>query len=110
MRTARMLGLVFASLLALLVLATVTGCASSGSDTYKIGALFDVNGFNSPLGTPERDTALMLEKQINDAGLSLRNGERRFIRPCHGPEVDVGVSDGVEFAVEHADRTSKRSF
>lgn len=68
MRIGRSLGLIFASLLALIILATVTGCASGGGDTYKIGALFAVTGFNSPLGTPERDTALMLEKQINEAG------------------------------------------
>jgi branched-chain amino acid transport system substrate-binding protein len=35
---------------------------------YKIGGLFAVTGPASPLGTPERDTALLLEKQINAAG------------------------------------------
>lgn len=35
---------------------------------YVIGAVFDVTGPASPLGTPEQDTARMLEKQVNDAG------------------------------------------
>lgn len=35
---------------------------------YKIGALFAVTGPASPLGTPERDTALLMEKQINASG------------------------------------------
>lgn len=34
----------------------------------KIGALFALTGKGSSLGEPERDTAVMLEKQINDAG------------------------------------------
>jgi branched-chain amino acid transport system substrate-binding protein len=41
---------------------------SSGDDTIKIGALFAVTGFNSPLGTPEKETAQMLEEQINGKG------------------------------------------
>ncbi len=35
---------------------------------YKIGAVFAVTGPASPLGTPERDTALLMQKQINAAG------------------------------------------
>lgn len=54
--------------LALLVPFAV-GCAgSSGAEPYKIGALFAVTGFNAPLGTPEKETALMLEEQINAKG------------------------------------------
>ncbi len=35
---------------------------------YKIGGLFAITGPASPLGTPERDTALLMEKQINATG------------------------------------------
>ena len=35
---------------------------------YVIGAVFDVTGPASPLGTPEQETAKMLAKQVNDAG------------------------------------------
>ena len=56
--------------LVLSIVATITlpGCAASGDDTIRIGALFAVTGFNSPLGTPEKETALMLEEQINAKG------------------------------------------
>ncbi len=37
-------------------------------ETYKIGAVFAVTGRNAPLGEPEKNTAELLEKQINDAG------------------------------------------
>lgn len=47
---------------------SVLGCGSAASESYKVGALFAVTGFNSPLGTPERDTAKMLEEQINAKG------------------------------------------
>lgn len=48
----------------------LAGCGQStgATDAYKIGALFAVTGNNSPLGVPERDTALMLEEQINAKG------------------------------------------
>ena len=53
----------------LLLLPFAAGCASGGaSEPYKIGALFAVTGNNSPLGTPEKETALMLEEQINAKG------------------------------------------
>lgn len=35
---------------------------------YKIGAIFSVTGDNSPLGEPEKDTALLLEERINKKG------------------------------------------
>lgn len=41
--------------------------APSGSP-YKIGAIFSITGDASSLGIPERNTAQMLEKMINDAG------------------------------------------
>jgi branched-chain amino acid transport system substrate-binding protein len=45
------------------------GCSSAASsEPYKIGGLFAVTGFNSPLGTPEKQTALLMEEQINKAG------------------------------------------
>lgn len=54
---------------ALIVIAFASaGCGAQGSQTYKIGALFAVTGFNSPLGTPEKETALMLADQINAKG------------------------------------------
>ena len=34
----------------------------------KIGAILSLQGPGAPLGTPERDTLLMLEKSINEAG------------------------------------------
>ena len=43
-------------------------CAAAKGAPYKIGALFAITGPASPLGTPERDTALLMEKQINAAG------------------------------------------
>ncbi len=64
----RNLGLALVVLLSLAMFAIAVGCAEEEEDTYKIGALFAVTGFNSPLGTPERDTAVMLVKQINEAG------------------------------------------
>ena len=49
--------------------AGLVGCSAAGKvEPYKIGGLFAVTGFNSPLGTPEKETALMLEDQINKAG------------------------------------------
>ena len=56
-----------AFILPLLLSACAPG-ATREKETYKIGALFAVTGFNSPLGTPERDTALMLQEQINAKG------------------------------------------
>lgn len=44
------------------------GQVTTGGEDYKIGALFAISGFNSPLGTPERDTAKMLEDEINAKG------------------------------------------
>lgn len=51
------------------LLVGLLGCSAAGStEPIKIGGLFAVTGFNSPLGTPEKETALMLEEQINKAG------------------------------------------
>jgi branched-chain amino acid transport system substrate-binding protein len=52
-----------------LLLASVSTAAFGAAKTpYKIGAVFAITGPASPLGTPERDTALMMEEQINKAG------------------------------------------
>jgi branched-chain amino acid transport system substrate-binding protein len=48
--------------------ATAQPTVNPNLDTYKIGAVFAVNGNNAPLGLPEKNVANMLEKQINDAG------------------------------------------
>ncbi len=54
-----------ALLLALLLLAPVPALAQ---DAYKIGAIFSITGPGSSLGIPERDTALMLEAELNAKG------------------------------------------
>jgi branched-chain amino acid transport system substrate-binding protein len=64
---------------AVLVLATTLGVAAlfaaspglarrATKTPYKIGAIFSVTGDNSPLGQPEKETALLLEQQINAKG------------------------------------------
>lgn len=71
---------VLTMILALVAMVTVA-CGSDNDDEdktiqptaevkepYKIGAVFAVTGNNSPLGTPEKQTAEMLESQINAAG------------------------------------------
>jgi len=54
----------------ILITASIAPMASAkvSGAPYKIGAVFAVTGPASPLGTPERDTALLLEEQINKAG------------------------------------------
>jgi branched-chain amino acid transport system substrate-binding protein len=42
--------------------------AAQAQDAYKIGAVFSITGPGSSLGIPERDTALMLEADINAKG------------------------------------------
>ncbi|GBF32031.1 branched-chain amino acid ABC transporter [Desulfocucumis palustris] len=60
--------------LALLLLAGCGGGAKDGEqggqekEVYKIGAIFDITGPSSSLGVPERDSALLLEEQINARG------------------------------------------
>lgn len=70
MRTLRKLnlGLVLVLFLALALSIAVSGCGAGEPETYKIGALFAVSGRMAPLGKPEKDTAMMLERQINEAG------------------------------------------
>lgn len=40
----------------------------AAKEPIKIGAIFDISGSGSSLGIPERDSAKLWEKQINDAG------------------------------------------
>jgi branched-chain amino acid transport system substrate-binding protein len=54
-------------LLTSVVLAAISGCARE-EKVYKIGAIFDVTGTTSDLGVPEKNTAAMLEEEINAAG------------------------------------------
>jgi branched-chain amino acid transport system substrate-binding protein len=71
----RTTGSAIAVLLALVVLAfAFTGCGSGSSKpaptggTYKIGAVLSTSGPAAPLGTPEQQALLLLEKQINAKG------------------------------------------
>jgi branched-chain amino acid transport system substrate-binding protein len=54
-------------LLTSVVLAAISGCARE-EKVYKIGAIFAVTGPASSLGVPEKNTAAMLEEEINAAG------------------------------------------
>lgn len=49
-------------------LCVVPANAAGGKSPYLIGAVFDVTGPASPLGTPERDTMLLIQDQVNKAG------------------------------------------
>jgi branched-chain amino acid transport system substrate-binding protein len=51
------------------LLALVWGPATVlGQEAYKIGAIFSITGPGSSLGIPERDTALMIEADVNARG------------------------------------------
>jgi branched-chain amino acid transport system substrate-binding protein len=55
--------------LALTAWGLVWGPVVAGAqDAYKVGAIFSITGPGSSLGIPERDTALMLEADINARG------------------------------------------
>jgi branched-chain amino acid transport system substrate-binding protein len=61
---------VFLAVMLLVVMSccsAVWGKAASG-EPYVIGAIFAITGDASSLGVPEKNTAVMLEKQINAAG------------------------------------------
>ena len=51
-----------------LIVSLVAGCAPAQADTYKVGLVVSITGPNSSLGIPERDTALMIQDQVNKAG------------------------------------------
>jgi branched-chain amino acid transport system substrate-binding protein len=42
--------------------------AAKAQEAYKIGAVFSITGPGSSLGIPERDTALMIEAEVNAKG------------------------------------------
>jgi branched-chain amino acid transport system substrate-binding protein len=55
--------------LSLSVLAFFSGPATAlAQEAYKIGAIFSITGPGSSLGIPERDTALMIEADVNARG------------------------------------------
>ncbi len=55
--------------LALSVLALGWGVpAAYAQEAYKVGAIFSITGPGSSLGIPERDTALMIEAEVNAKG------------------------------------------
>jgi len=56
---------ILAVLLATVLLAPIQ---ASAQEAYKIGAIFSITGPGSSLGIPERDTALMLEGELNAKG------------------------------------------
>ena len=64
----KVLSLTLALIMLIGLIAASAGCGKGEEEAYKIGAVFAVTGFNSPLGTPEKQTAEMLEEQINNAG------------------------------------------
>ncbi len=61
--------LIAAIVLALVpVLALATGAGAQAPEPYRVGAIFSITGPGSSLGVPERDTALMLEAEVNAKG------------------------------------------
>jgi len=62
----------FVGVLGLVLLSSVSGPAKAArapsGAPYTIGAIFSITGDASSLGIPERNTAQMLEKMINDGG------------------------------------------
>ncbi|MBI1847437.1 MAG: ABC transporter substrate-binding protein [Candidatus Rokubacteria bacterium] len=52
----------------LAVLGLALAAPAAGQDPYKIGAIFSITGPGSSLGVPERDTAQMLEADVNARG------------------------------------------
>ena len=61
--------LIAAIVLALLpVLALATEAGAQAPEPYRVGAIFSITGPGSSLGVPERDTALMLEAEVNAKG------------------------------------------
>jgi branched-chain amino acid transport system substrate-binding protein len=50
------------------LLMTWTPAPAAAQDAYRVGAIFSITGPGSSLGVPERDTALMLEADVNARG------------------------------------------
>jgi len=57
-----------AGMLVLILLGGLLATGAAAPEPYVIGAVFDITGPASPLGTPERDTALLVEEAVNRAG------------------------------------------
>ncbi|MFB3882259.1 MAG: ABC transporter substrate-binding protein [Armatimonadota bacterium] len=71
MRVSRCMAVLLMALAACLLLGATGFAAKAKAPTgapYVIGAIFSITGDASSLGIPERNTAQMLEKQINAAG------------------------------------------
>lgn len=73
----RWVWMVVVMVLCAVVAAAMVGCArkpaappgpTPQAEPYRIGAMFDITGNASPLGVPERNTAQLLQEQINAAG------------------------------------------
>lgn len=67
------------------MLVTCVDAAKPAKSTYLIGAIFDVTGPGSPLGTPERDTAQMVADQVNRTG-GINGHPVKFIFADNGSE------------------------
>ena len=50
------------------LLLTWSPAPAAAQDAYRVGAIFSITGPGSSLGVPERDTAQMLETEINARG------------------------------------------
>jgi len=77
--------LALAVISALLASALCAAGAPPAKAPYLIGAVFDITGPASPLGTPERDTVKMIEEQVNKAG-GVNGRPVRFIIYDNGSE------------------------
>lgn len=67
-------------ILAVLFLPWLPGAASS-QEPYKVGAIFSITGPGSSLGIPERDTAQMLEAEVNvKGGIMGPDGKRHPVK------------------------------
>ncbi len=58
----------FFALVLLVCFAICVAAAKTSKPPIVIGAIFSITGDNAPLGVPERDTAVMLAKQLNAKG------------------------------------------
>ncbi len=56
------------TLFVLLIVMTAGQSFGESKEPYKVGAIFDITGAASWLGEPERNTAKMIEEEINKAG------------------------------------------
>ena len=59
---------VLAIVLTVLALVGAVSVPAGAQEPYRLGAIFSITGPGSSLGIPERDTALMLEAEINARG------------------------------------------